>query len=262
VSRRIAEIETVIGLPIIRRESRGISITAAGEIVLRHAKAVVASLESLGAELSRLSSGAKGSVRIAANLSAIVQFLPEDIAAFKQMYPDVDIQVDERTSADVQRCIAESQADIGICNAGGCLDDMQSHPYQTDHLMLVLPRGHRLGQADSVRFSDIAAESFVGLGSETALMRLLAKQALELGVKLNIKIQVSSLDALCRMVHAQLGIAVVPQQVAELHAAALNLQLVPILEPWAMRKLIVVYPSRERLTATAAALVDYLTGKP
>ena len=116
ISRRIAEIEAIIGLPVIHRESRGISVTPVGETVLRHAQAVIGSIEAMGAELSQFASGAKGKVRLVGNLSSIVQFLPEDIAAFQRAFPDVDIDLEEQTSTNVMRSIQEHAADLGICN--------------------------------------------------------------------------------------------------------------------------------------------------
>ncbi|WP_339419658.1 MULTISPECIES: LysR family transcriptional regulator [unclassified Pseudomonas] len=261
VSRRIAEIEAIVGLPIIHRESRGISVTPVGEMIIRHAKSMIASLESLNAELSQFTSGAKGSVQIAANLSAIVQFLPEDLAAFKRLFPEVEILVDEHSSAHVMRSVTEGNAEIGICNANYGTAELEFLPYRTDRLVLVVPRGHHLAEASSVTFNDIARESFVGLSEETSLMTLLAQRARDIGEELDVKIRVRSLDVLCRMVHVKLGVAVVPQLVAELNMNALDLRVVPIVEPWSIRKLVVVFRHRDRLTATAAALVNYLTNK-
>lgn len=116
VSRRIAEIEAVIGLPVIQRQSRGITVTPVGETVLRYALAIIGQIEQMSAELSRFSSGAKGRVRVVANLSSIVQFLPEDVAAFGRAFPEVTIELEEENSADVLRIVDEHGADFGICN--------------------------------------------------------------------------------------------------------------------------------------------------
>ncbi|TAL52302.1 LysR family transcriptional regulator [Pandoraea sp.] len=261
VSRRIAEIETVIGRPVIHRESRGISVTPVGEMVMRHAQAVIASFESLDAELSQFATGAKGSVKVVANLSAIVQFLPEDIAAYTRTFPDVEIQVDEKSTSSVLRSVSESSADFGICNAVPGIKDLEFLPYRTDRLFVLVPRGHRLCDATAVTLADMARENFVGLGSDTSLARLLAQQARSLGLDMKEKIRVNSFDALCRMVHVRLGIAVLPQHIGELYVDTLDLQLVPIAEPWASREQIVVFRQRERLTAAAAALVNFLTNK-
>lgn len=258
VSRRIAEIEAVIGLPVIQRQSRGIAITAVGETVLRHAQAIIANVEALGADLSQFFSGAKGSVRVVANLSSIVQFLPEDVAAFQRLFPAVQIDLEEQHSADVLSAIDERRADFGICNAIAGIEAFESLPYRNDRLSVIVPRGHRLAAAAQVRFADLLPESFVGLRGESTLSKMLAAEATRTGHALDVRIRVGSLDALCRMVHVGLGIAVVPEQVGQLYVNALDVNLLPLAEPWAARRLVVVFRAREELSASAAALVNFL----
>jgi DNA-binding transcriptional LysR family regulator len=261
VSRRITEIEHSIGLPVIHRESRGISVTPVGETVLRHAQDIIASIERLTAELSQFETGAKGRVQIVGNLSSIVQFLPEDLAAFQRVFPDVDIQLEEQTSHNVLRYVEEKDFDLGICNMIPGVERHEHLPYRTDHLFLMVPRQHRLAQMPAVRMDDFLGESFVGLGDEAALTRLLSQQAEARGAALHVKIRVGSLDALCRMVHVRLGIAVVPQHIGELYINTLNVRLVPIQEDWAVRRLVVIFRQRERLSAAAASLLNFLTSR-
>lgn len=258
VSRRIADIESIIGLPVIQRQSRGITVTPVGETVLRHALAVIGNIESLGAELSQYFIGAKGSVKIVANLSSIVQFLPEDIAAYQRIFPEVNIDIEEHNSVDVLRMLAERAADFGICNAIAGVEDFEHVDYRTDRLSVMLPRSHPLGNAPKLQLADLLRESFVGLRGDSALTRLLAREAGILGGALTVRIRVGSLDALCRMVHAGLGIAVVPHQVGELYINTLNVDLVPLSDPWATRRLVILFRAREQLNATAATLVNFL----
>lgn len=258
VSRRISDLELLVGAPLIHRQSRGISVTPVGEMLARHARAVLESLENLNAEISQFQVGAKGSVKIAANLSAIVQFLPEDLASFQRSFPEVDIRVDEIASAEVLRSVEEGTAEIGICNAQDLPASMEARPYRADRLVLIVPPRHRLASLSSVDLGCIVQERLVGLGPETSLMKLLNLQAAEQGLTLSLTIQVRSLDVLCRMVHAELGVAVVPQLVAEYNTRALDLKIVPIAEAWATRKLVVVSRDSARLTATARGLISYL----
>jgi DNA-binding transcriptional LysR family regulator len=62
-------------------------------------------------------------------------------------------------------------------------------------------------------------------------------------------------------VHVGLGIAVVPQQIGEMYTSTLDVQLVPIRDPWAVRQLIVIYRDREQLTATAMSLLNFLVNR-
>ncbi|RAS26451.1 LysR family transcriptional regulator [Paraburkholderia bryophila] len=258
VSRRIAEIETVIGLPVIQRQSRGITVTPVGETVLRYALAIIGNIEQMSAELSRFSSGAKGRVRVVANLSSIVQFLPEDVAAFGRAFPEVSIELEEENSADVLRLVGEHAADFGICNAVAGSEAFEQVPYRQDRLAVLVPGGHRLAGMARVTFNGLLGDSFVGLRSESALTQMLARQAAAEARQLDVKIRVSSLDALCRMVHAGLGIAIVPEQVGLLYVNALDVRLLSLRDAWAVRRLIVIFKAREQLSASAAALVGFL----
>jgi DNA-binding transcriptional LysR family regulator len=258
VSRRIADIETIIGLPVIQRQSRGISVTPVGETVLRHALAVIANIEALGAELSQYVVGAKGNVKIVANMGSILQFLPEDIAAFQRSFPDVSVDIEEQNSAEVLHTLEERGADFGICNAIEGIERFEHLHYRTDRLSLLTPRSHPCAGAMQIRLADILQETFVGFRSKSALTIQLVQEAGALGATLDIKMRASSLDALCRMVHAGLGIAVVPHQVGEMYLNTLDVSLIPLSDPWARRQLVIVFRTGEHLNPTVRTLINFL----
>ncbi len=258
VSRRIAEMEALVGLALIERHTRGVSVTPAGQTVLRHARRIIGDVEAMGAELSRLYAGVKGHVRLVANLSAIVQFLPEDVAAFQRLFPEVDVDLEEQHSPDVLRLVRERAADFGICNRIPGAQGVEQLPYRRDRLAVMLPAGHPKAAARQLSLRDIAGETFVGLRANSALTQLLAAQAAALGATLAVKIRVASLDALCRMTHAGLGIAVMPQQVAELYLQSLDVVVRPLSDEWAQRQLCIVLLDQGQLSATAATLVKFL----
>ena len=135
VSRRIAEIEAMIGLPVIERQSRGITVTPVGETVLRYALAIIGNIEQMSAELSRFSSGAKGRVRVVANLSSIVQFLPEDVAAFGRAFPERSIELEERHTRRRAAYRRRARRRFGICKRGGsAARAFEQVPYRQDRL--------------------------------------------------------------------------------------------------------------------------------
>jgi DNA-binding transcriptional LysR family regulator len=258
VSRRIAEIEAAIGLPVIERLSRGIAVTPVGETLLRHAQAVIANVEALGAELSHFYSGAKGNVKLVANLASIVQFLPQDIAAFQRLFPDVSIDIEEQDSSDILRIIEERGAHFGICNVIDGIERFEQRPYRSDRLSLAIPKTHRLAGAVQVTFTDVLDENFVSLPTGSALTGLLTREANRVGRSMSVKIRVGSLDALCRMVSAGLGVAIVPHMAAQLNAESLDLALIPLSDPWAVRKLVIIYKGSDQLDATVNTLVNFI----
>lgn len=258
VSRRIADMESLMGLSLVRRHARGVAVTPAGQTVLRHARRIIGDVEAMGAELSRLYTGVQGHVKLVANLSAIVQFLPEDLAAFQRLFPEVDIDLEEQHSPDVVRLVRSGEADFGICNRLASLDGLSQKSYRRDHLAVMLPADHPRGAARQLGFQDIARETFVCLRQNSALTQLLSRQAQALGIALAVKMRVASLDALCRMVHAGLGIAIMPQQVAEMYLQSLDVVVRPLSDSWAEREICIICSGEGSLSASAAALVNFL----
>lgn len=109
-------------------------------------------LERMQGELSEYADGIRGHVRMHANISAIVQFLPEDLGAFSKGHPQIKIDLQEHLSADVLQAVHEGTADIGICNMGQAnTNGLQTKPYRTDHLLLVVPQDHPWPSARALR---------------------------------------------------------------------------------------------------------------
>jgi DNA-binding transcriptional LysR family regulator len=82
LSKRISELERLIGTPLLIRQSRGVMPSEAGRTLARGARTLLHGAEDLAAEVRDFASGVTGHVRVAANLSSITQFLAHDIARF------------------------------------------------------------------------------------------------------------------------------------------------------------------------------------
>ena len=117
VSKRLSDLEATLGAPLLYRHTRGVDLTPAGESLLHHARSVLFSLEKMQGELSEYADGVRGHVRVHASISAIVQFLPEDLGAFIRQHGEVKIDLEEHLSSEVVRAVQEGAADLGICNA-------------------------------------------------------------------------------------------------------------------------------------------------
>jgi DNA-binding transcriptional LysR family regulator len=155
VSKRLSNLEDALGTPLLYRHARGVDLTAAGETFLRHARSLLFSLDKMQAELSEYAEGVRGHVRIHANISAIVQFLPEDLGAFSREHPQVKIDLEEHLSTEVIRAVQEGAADLGICNVSAAAGhELQTLPYRHDELVLIVPRGHGLARRQAVGFED------------------------------------------------------------------------------------------------------------
>src|SRR6195952_3432068 len=154
VSKRMNDFELAFGVTLFRRLSKGMALTPAGEALLHHARVTLLNVEKIAVELSEYSQGVGGHVRMLANLSAIVQFLPEDLSAFFSAHELLRIDLQERPSGQVVRGIEEGAAEIGICSGEVETRSLEGFHYRYDHLAVVVRSDHPLSARADILFTD------------------------------------------------------------------------------------------------------------
>ena len=263
VSKRLSDLEAAVDTQLLYRHSRGVTLTPAGESLLHHARTVLFGLERMQGELSEYADGVRGHVRMHANISAIFQFLPEDLGAFAQEHSQIKIDLQEHLSSDVLHAVQEGAADLGICNvamASGALQ-LQCRPYRSDHLMLVTPAGHALSARSAIAFEELLDWDIVGLHANSSISLAMRAAAAAAGRPLRQRIQVTGLDAMCRMIDSGLGVGLLPDRAFELMRGVGRLAAVPLTDAWARRELRVVARDFDALPVTARLLAEHLSPK-
>jgi DNA-binding transcriptional LysR family regulator len=262
VSKRLSDLEATLETPLLYRHTRGVNLTPAGESLLHHARSVLFSLEKMQAELSEYAAGVRGHLRIHANISAIVQFLPEDLGAFSREHPQVKIDLEEHLSNEVIRAVQEGAADLGICNVSGAGSHaLQVQPYRQDELALVMPRGHPLARRKAIKFEDTLDFDHVGLHSNSSIYLAMREAAAIAGRAIRLRIHVTGLDAMCRMIHNGLGVGVMPRRAFALMHGVGDLECVRLSDAWALRDIRLVARDFSTLPLTARLLVDHLQAR-
>ena len=258
VSKRVSDLETLVGTELLYRRPRGVELTPAGRAFLHHARRILEDVARLQAELSEYGEGVRGHVRIHSNTSAIIAFLPQDLSAFAMEYPQIKIDLQERTSSEAITAIRDGVADIGIFASHVAADELEVRPYRRDQLVLVTPHDHPLAVHDKLYLHQAAEYDFVGLQQDASLQSLLHEQASQAGRTLRMRIQVRSFDAICRMIHYGMGIGVLPQRTLYRDLNDLKLRMIPLADDWATRELVIGMRHYAALPVVARHLVDHL----
>jgi DNA-binding transcriptional LysR family regulator len=178
---------------------------------------------------------------------------------FLTRYPDLSIDLDERTSAGMVPALAEGRADLGVVADIADLTSLQTHLIAQDQLVVVASRAHRVGAAASVAFADILDEDFVGL-SDAALETHLAERASRLGRQLHYRIHMRGIEHVAAMVESGVGIAILSHAYSDMLRRP-GLAIVPLAEPWAARRLYLCARDFAALTPHAQLLADQLLGR-
>ena len=261
VSKRLSDLEATVGTALLMRHARGVSPTPAGQSLLHHARSVLFSLDKMQGELSEYADGVRGHVRVHANISAIVQFLPEDLGAFTRTHDAIKIDLEEHLSSEVLRAVQEGAADLGICNVTGAVQPhgLQTLPYRQDQLVLIVPTRHPLAERAALAFADSLDSDHVGLHANSSIYRAMHTAATATGRNIRLRIRVTGLDAMCRMIHNGLGVGLMPLRAFELMRGVGELKAVHLTDDWATRHIDLVARDFSSLPVSARLLVDHLS---
>jgi DNA-binding transcriptional LysR family regulator len=164
-SERIRAMEQALGAQLFDRKRRGVVLTRAGSVVVRHAQVVLQQLERMRGELHDYARGLRGRVRLLSNTAATLEFLPPVLGAFMSMHPHIDIELRERPSGQIVRAIASGLADVGIvADAVARAERLETFPFAVDQLVLITPARHPLAGRRQIAFEEVLDCDFVGLG--------------------------------------------------------------------------------------------------
>jgi DNA-binding transcriptional LysR family regulator len=258
VSKRISDLEERFGSALIRRGAKGVELTAAGHALLVRARVLLHQAAQLEDEMRRHASGTRGYVRVFANISAIVEFLPGALASFARDHSDIHVHLEEHVSAAIAAAVADNTADLGIVSELPAIDGLDTVPFRRDDLALALRPDHPLARRASVSFADALDQPLVGLHADSSLHRLLTRAAAELDATLHWRVHVTSFDAACAMVAAGLGVAVIPRAAASPYIRSLTLVSVPLTDTWAQRQLFLCTRANVELHPAAKRLYEHL----
>ncbi len=257
-SMRIKNLEDALGTKLLHRASHGVTLTPAGQAMLHNALLILQQTERLRGDLLEYAKGVKGRIRLFANTTAMTEFLPAALGTFLSTHPQVDVDLEERMSHDIVRAVMEGSADLGIVAGTVRTDGLDVRPYHKDRLVLATPLNHPLAQHQRIPFEDALGHDFVSLHSGSAIYSFVNQAASDLGATLSIRVQVSSFDALCRMVAAGAGIGVLQDSSARRLAKFTDIHVVELTDDWAERQLKICAQDVEALPTFGRELVEFL----
>lgn len=263
ISKRLQLLEDTLGNPLLERHRRGVSATAAGEMLLEHARGMLAGADRVARDMAAYGTGIKGQVRVLATVSSIAEFLPDDIADFLQApaHRDIRIDIEETLSRDLVRGLREGLAPLGVCWDAADLEGLSTRPYRSDHLAVIAHPAHPIARLRRCAFSQTLDSDHVGLPASTAVHTMLSRAAAIIGKPISYRAVVSTFDACLRCVRANLGIAVVPREVAGPYAENFGVKVVPLSDPWAQRRFALCFQDERRLSPAARLLVAHLEAR-
>ena len=209
VSRLLADFEYAVGFSLFDRERRRLTPTTDCGALYREVERSFAGLDHIKRTAVAIKDMKSGHLNIAAMPIFTTTFLPDVIAKFSQCFPDITISLWTWPREKAIQWVLSQQHDLGFVTLP--LDDkaLDVETFPVDEAICMLPRHHPLTEKDVIDIKDIEGEDFVALSPGIQFRHVLDNLFQENGVKVRVRIEVSSAHTASKMVARGLGVSVV-----------------------------------------------------
>jgi DNA-binding transcriptional LysR family regulator len=248
VSQQIAKLEAELGAQLFHRMKRRVALTPAGLAFLPRARRLLAEVEEARAEIQELSGLRKGTLAIGAIPSVATHLLPPVLATFHERHPGISLTLREGGSHHLLQALDSGELDLAIVILPVRQPVIETRPLMAERLVLAVRAGHPLADRHEVGLRELRMVSFVMFRQGYDLREVTEAACRRLGFEPRAAVEGGEMDSVLRLVAEGLGVAVVPEMVAE---PAAGLVGVPIQEP-VLTRTIALARRRDRFLSAAA----------
>ena len=212
VSQQIGTLERIVGERLLERPGgpRAVSLTEAGELLLRHAEAIVARLRAAEADMAALRHGQVGGLRVGTFQSVGARILPTVLRRFREAWPQVEITLTESASDDELLALVER----GVLDLAFAMQPLPDGPFACEELLsdpyvLVVPPDHHLADAGSASLAEL--DDLPLIGNRACRSTALAEGELQLrGAPVPVAFRSDDNGTVQALVASGFGAALVP----------------------------------------------------
>lgn len=222
LSQQVRQLEEELGVTLLRRTTRRVDLTPAGEAYLVRVRAILRSVDVAGAEAGRIGTGLEGRLVVGCVGSATYSLLPSLARAVREHMPGVDFVFQgEMLSPDQIAALRNGTIDLALMRPSSDPADqtgLTALTLREERYVVALPEGHRLARRSRVRMADLRQEDLIvhaGHG-RSAMYDAVLGLCRDAGFEPQVRHEVAETSTLVTFVAAAIGVAIVPEPVSKL----------------------------------------------
>ena len=254
VSQSIRRLENELGESLFDRSSKDGTLTDAGDLVVEYARQILNLRQNAAAAIQELRDVQFGKLTLSANEHTVFAVLPI-IAEFQRRHPLVKIEVSRGVASRIPEEIASRDVELGVLSFKPKDPGIVSVNIGTDDLILITSHNHRFASKKQVSINELAEESFIAHNARSPYRRHVVDAFEGHNIRLNIAVELPSLEAIKRLVESGVGIALVPRLTAVPEIESGRLCGLTVKELKLSRKLNVVYRKNAVLSHAARGFI-------
>ncbi len=257
VSMQIRQLETQLGVALLEQLGKRIHLTEAGREVYQYSRTIAHQLDEMESVLANLKGLTGGKLRISV-ASTANYFVPNLLAAFYRLHPDVTVSLDITNRETLLRQLSENTVDLVVMGQPPADTDVEAGVFMDNPLVVVAPPGHPLVQEQHIPLTRLQNEVFLvrepGSGTRVAMERFFSER----GIRLTTGMEVGSNEAIKQSVQAGLGLGLLSRDTLEQELSLKRLAILDVAEFPILRHWYVVHRRGKRLPTVAKAFKEFL----
>jgi DNA-binding transcriptional LysR family regulator len=257
LSRRLQNLEAHLGVRLIERTTRSLSLTPTGADFLPRARRLLNELASSLAAIRETGKSQRGDVTLACVPTIGVRFLPRIVRDYAARFPENQIKILDHSSAGVAGAVIRREAEFGINNRSSMHSELNSVPLVDDRYVLICRRDHALASRRTLAWNEIQPYPLIFAGKSNSNRPLLDAALDGKGISLRTHYEVQRSSTAVGLVAAGVAAAIVPGLAIQ-KGTYPSIRVIPLVDPVVSRSLVLVSRKSAQLSPAAQALYSLL----
>lgn len=261
-SQAIQHLEETLGVELIDRSTRPLSLTVAGKDYYVELKEILSDYRRLEDRIISAGSGRQGPIQIAAIYSVGLSYMPEAKEEFARLYPGIDVRISYGQNEAVIENVVSGRAEIGLVSFPKSTKQIIAVPWQKEPVRLVCAAGHPLAKQTEAELSDLDSMEMVGFDRSLELRRMIDAQLKRSGIRVDFRNEFDNADSIVRAIQANDGAGFLPEAAVRRETATGALRVVACRALKMTRPLGIIFRRAGRPSRAANEFGSLLLGRP
>jgi LysR family transcriptional regulator, transcriptional activator of the cysJI operon len=256
-SQRLHEIEKALGVTLLDRGTRPVTITPAGRMYLDFCGEVLRRKERLDADLDELRARVEGAVRVASIYSVGLSDMTRLRREFEARWPQASLDVEYLRPDKIYEAVIDGAADIGIVSYAESIKNLTAIPWRNEPMAVAAAPSHPLASRKTLKPSDLEGSEFIAFDPDLPIRRAIDRFLREQGVEVTVSMHFDNIQTVKEAVAVGSGVSILPRRALRAEIELGRLVALPM-EPEITRPLGLLHRRGRKFNQAALRFLELL----
>ena len=259
VSIQLKKLQEELGTTLFEVVGREVRFTSVGRKVLDYARRMSALEKEMAGEISGITGRTSGEVSIGTIDAASIYILPAVYSSFRRKYPGIELSVDVSSTLPLLERMADGRLDLVVGTLSGeKRAGVREIEIFREKLVPISPPGHTAASRRGVDVETFAGHPFISFHRESVTRRMIEAALLDMGVTLEVAMEIDSQEAIKNLVASGLGLSILPHETVRGEIGRGTLARPRVRGLKIERSIGLIMPEKRHVTTAARAFLEVM----